>query len=91
MVIDTMVVLVTSSGLDTCGDEPIVASRRICPLTESRSGRSRVQSEGGDSVCRPCAPGVHKLAVQPGCTNLGLSALLYSRTNADDDGRIGCS
>jgi len=28
--------------------------------------------------------------VQPGCTNLGLSALLYSRTNANDDGRIPC-
>ncbi len=28
------------------------------------------------------------MPVQPGCTNLGLSALLYSRTNANDDGRI---
>src|ERR1019366_2109972 len=45
----TMVVIVTSSGLDTCGsvgDEPIVASRRICPVIESRSGRCRDQKRG---------------------------------------------
>jgi hypothetical protein len=60
MVIDTMVVLVTSSGLDPCGiagDEPIIASRRICPVIESRSGRSRDQSEGGDSVPSLCTRG----------------------------------
>jgi hypothetical protein len=32
-----------------------------------------------------------RLAVQPGCTNLGLGSLLHSPTNADDQGRIGCS
>ena len=31
------------------------------------------------------------VAVHPGCTNLGLSALLHSRTNAGDESRIGCS
>jgi hypothetical protein len=31
------------------------------------------------------------VTVQPGCTNLGLGTLLHSRTNADDDGRMGCS
>jgi hypothetical protein len=30
------------------------------------------------------------VAVQPGCTNLGLGTLLLSRTNADDESRIGC-
>lgn len=69
-----MVVIEPSSGLDTCGsvgDEPIVASRRICPVIESRSGRSRDQSEGGDLVCRPCAPGVHKLACATRLHKLG--------------------
>ena len=31
------------------------------------------------------------IAVQPGCTNLGLGTLLHSRTNADDQVHIGCS
>ena len=30
------------------------------------------------------------VTVQPGCTNLGLSALLYSRAHANHDGRIRC-
>jgi len=29
--------------------------------------------------------------VQPGCTNLWLGTLLLPPTNADDEGRIGCS
>jgi hypothetical protein len=49
---------------------------------ESRSSRSLNQSGAWDAVGR---------AVQPGCTNLGLSALFHSRSNAGDDGRIGCS
>src|SRR5712692_6299713 len=35
----------------------------VCSI-ESRSRRSHDQSEAGDSVCRPCAPGVHKLGPQ---------------------------
>jgi hypothetical protein len=31
------------------------------------------------------------VTVQPGCTNLGLGTLLHSKTNANDDGRIGGS
>jgi len=31
-----------------------------------------------------------QVAVQPGRTNLWLGTLLYSRTNANDEGRIGC-
>jgi hypothetical protein len=38
----------------------------------------------------PVHQSAQNLPVQPGCTNLGLSALLYSRTNANDDGRIPC-
>ncbi len=30
------------------------------------------------------------VTVQPGCTNLWLDTLLYSRTNASHDGRIPC-
>src|ERR1019366_1097887 len=35
--------------------------------------------------------GCTNLPVQPGCTNVGLSTLLQSRTNTDDDGCIGGS
>src|SRR5712692_8995348 len=38
----------------------------------------------------PVHPECTNSPVQPGCTNLGLSALLYSRTNANHDGRIPC-
>src|SRR5713101_7990216 len=38
----------------------------------------------------PVHPECTNLPVQSGCTNLGLSALLYSRTNANHDGRIPC-
>ena len=56
-----MVVIVPSSGLDTCAVSATNASSPrvgICPVPgvcsiESRSGRSHDQSEAGDSVCRP--------------------------------------
>jgi hypothetical protein len=71
----TMVVLVniiqTRHLAAVLATNPIVASRRVCPVIESRSGRSHDQSEGGDSVCRPCAPGVHKLACATRLHKLG--------------------
>jgi hypothetical protein len=39
----------------------------------------------------PARLGWLAVTVQPGCTNLWLGTLLHSRTNADDDGRIGGS
>ena len=39
----------------------------------------------------PACFGWLAVTVQPGCTNLGIGTLLHSRTNADDDGRIGGS
>src|SRR6266851_8130717 len=59
----TMVVIVLSSKLDTRGGVGICPVPGACSI-ESRSRRSHDQSEAGDSVCRPCAPGVHKLGPQ---------------------------
>src|SRR5216683_699412 len=67
-----MVVIVLSSKLDLAAvsaTNPSSPRVGICPVPgvcsiESRSRRSHDQSEAGDSVCRPCAPGVHKLGPQ---------------------------
>src|ERR1019366_1702752 len=96
----TMVVIVPSSGLDTCGSVGNEPHRRpTSGLVQYREyaasnldpDNPAIKVRLGIRFAVPVHPGCTNLPVQPGCTNLGLSALLYSRTNADHDGRVGCS
>jgi hypothetical protein len=85
----------TSRGTVICPLLVILACFRIaisCFLTSAHSPyfRSRAYAAIEFSWSRELSGVcVGTVAVQPGCTNLGLGTLLCSRTNANDESRIG--